>query len=280
VCGLHTIQLFSRCYLCSMRWPSGKQFALLIPAALLLGFFFIMLGQPDSLSVLFTTRWFYFDFLFVSIISFIVLFYITTAHNTLDNRFPLRDSILQRLLWQAVWGLVFPVMLSFGLTFAYMHFVLHQDIRTTLFFVYEFPISIVVILCINLVLIVASLWFVPKQESEVLLPSTILASQGNRTVPLPIRSIAIFSKEGDYYLITTFDSQQYISPHHLDELELMVSSRDFFRANRQTLIHRDACGHFTTDRSGKITLYLSTKSDLPLSISQKRGADFRAWLAQ
>lgn len=263
-----------------MSWPTRKQLLVLVPCALALGHFFVSLGRTETFTDLITLQWYYLDLAFVSAISFIILFYCVTVHNSLDTRLPLRDVPAKRLLWQAGFGVLIPAFISFLLTFAYMSFVLNQDIRSGSFFVYEFPISIVIIFMINLVLIVLSLWLLPQPIKSVVFPTTILASQGNRTIPLPIRSIATFSKEGDHYLITTFDLQQYVSPHHLEELELMVAPNDFFRANRQVLIHRAACGHFTTDRSGKLTLHLSIKPDQPISISQKRAAEFRTWLAQ
>jgi len=263
-----------------MSWPSRKQLLVLVPCALALGHFFVSLGRTETFTDLITQQWYYIDVAFVSAISFVILFYCVTVHNSLDTRLPLRDVPAKRLMWQAGIGVLIPAFLSFLLTFAYMYFMLNQDIRSGTFFVYEFPISIVIIFTINLVLIILSLWLVPQPAKSKVLPTTILASQGNRTVPLAIRSIATFSKEGDHYLITTFDLQQYVSPHHLEELELIVPSQDFFRANRQMLIHRSACGHFTTDRSGKLTLHLSTKPDEPISISQKRAAEFRTWLAQ
>jgi len=262
-----------------MNWPTRKQLLLLLPCALALGHFFVSLGLTETFTDLITQQWYYVDLVFVSAISYVILFYCVTVHNSLDKRLPLRELPAKRLIWQAGIGVLIPVFLSFLLTFAYMYFILNQDIRSGSFFIYEFPISIVIIFMINLVLIVLSLWLVPQPKNTVL-PTTILASQGNRTVPLPVRSIATFSKEGDHYLITTFDLQQFVSPHHLEELEVMVAPRDFFRANRQVLIHRAACGHFTTDRSGKLTLHLSIKPDQPISISQKRAAEFRSWLAQ
>lgn len=252
----------------------------MLSAALILGHFFVSLGHTETFTDLITERWYYFDLVFVSGISFVILFYCVTVHNGLDDQLPLRDDLAKRLLWQAGIGVLVPVFLSFLLTFAYISFILNLEIRATSFFIYEFPISIVIIIMINLVLIVLSLLRVPKPASSQSFPSTILASQGNRTVPLPIRSIASFSKEGDHYLITTFDLQQYVSPHHLEELELMVAPHDFFRANRQVLIHRAACGHFITDRSGKLNLFLSIRPDYSISISQKRAAEFRTWLAQ
>jgi len=263
-----------------MSWPSQKQLLVLVPCALVLGHFFVSLGRTETITDYITQPWYYVDLAFVSVISFVILFYCVTVHSNLDKQLPLREVPAKRLMWQAGMGILIPAFLSFLLTFAYMHYLLNLDIRSGSFFVYEFPISIVIIFMINLVLIVLSLWLVPQPAKSPVFPTTILASQGNRTVPLPMRSIATFSKEGDHYLITTFDLQQYVSPHHLEELEMMVAPRDFFRANRQILIHREACGHFTTDRSGKLTLHLSTKPDQPISISQKRAAEFRSWLAQ
>jgi LytTr DNA-binding domain len=278
--GTITFKKFEGAIFGFMSWPTRKQWLVLIPCALMLGHFFVSLGRTETFTDLITQKWYYIDIAFVSTISFVILFYCVMVHNSLDTRMPLREMPTMRLIWQVGIGVLIPAFLSFLLTFAYMYFILNQDIRSGTFFVYEFPISIVVIFTTNLVLIVFSLWLVPQPEISKAITTTILASQGNRTVPLPIRSIATFSKEGDHYLITTFDLQQYVSPHHLEELELMVASRDFFRANRQVLIHRAACGHFTTDRAGKLTLHLSIKPDQPISISQKRAAEFRSWLAQ
>jgi DNA-binding LytR/AlgR family response regulator len=58
-----------------------------------------------------------------------------------------------------------------------------------------------------------------------------------------------------------------------------LDDTQFFRANRQTIIHRFACKSYRRMENGKIGLDLEPNPKIPVIISQKRASDFRKWIA-
>lgn len=60
-------------------------------------------------------------------------------------------------------------------------------------------------------------------------------------------------------------------------LEAQLSPAMFFRANRQLLVHRQACGAYKTERSGRLQLNIRGRSEA-VAVSQHKGARFKAWL--
>lgn len=268
-----------------MKRPSGRQVLIISLASVLLGHFFVSLGRTDTLPQLLTESWYYADLFFVSMINFCVILYVGVVHFAMDERIPLRTAAVKRLTYQFLLAVAVPSLLAFFLTFGYMHFILEQDIRHTSFIVYEFPIAVVIILSANLVFIILSLWQQPASANidSMLTPvekkSVILVTQGERTLPLNVSDIASFVKEGDYCMISTFDSQRYVTSQTLEELFTVLSDKDFFRANRQWIVNRKSCEHFVTDRSGKIELKLKTDPEGSVTISQKKALEFKAWIA-
>jgi DNA-binding LytR/AlgR family response regulator len=269
-----------------MKLPSLRQLGFIALASAILGHFFISLGRTESLFQLFDQSWYWLDLLFVGLITFVEILYIAIAHYTLDVRSPLSVNLPLRFAIQAMLGVVVPAALAFILTYIYMEFVLDQDLWSTTFIVYEYPISLVVILTINLVFIVVSLLKTRLNDNAVEagaqsskeIRSVLMLTQGDRAISVSVSDIASVSKEGDYAIITTFNQQQYVSSETLEDLIKGLPPDLFFRANRQWIIHRLSCGHFTTERSGKIELLLKEPISRSITVSQKRGKEFRTWL--
>lgn len=256
-----------------MILPSGKQFAIITVASILLGHFFITIGRDETIVDFLSQSWYYSDLFFVSIISFCIVTYVAVIHYSLDAKIPVRTNFVRRVALQSVLGVAAPSVLALALTFIYMEFILKQNISETTFFIYEFPISIVVIFTINLLFMISTL--ISFKESR----TTLLVTQAGRRIPLQIAAVAGIAKEGDYVLIHTFDQQQYVSSETLEELETSLPPNTFFRANRQWIVHRTTCGSFNTERSGKVNLTLKEPVGKEITVSQKRAQEFKAWLA-
>jgi DNA-binding LytR/AlgR family response regulator len=83
---------------------------------------------------------------------------------------------------------------------------------------------------------------------------------------------------GEHTFIKTFEGETFFTTASLDELETRLDEQRFFRANRQTIVHRDACQSFSAAEYGKLKLQLHPEPKEPVIVSQKKAAAYRQWL--
>ncbi len=262
-------------------WPKRQQWLALGLTAVVLTHFFVVLGTGESWLVHFTRTRYYIDLIFVTPITFLVLVAIFLQHGYLEKKLPLRAHYARRLGVQFITGVILPSIITFFLVWLYLSQVLHQSISQSTFLIYEFPVSLVVNIVVNLVLVVDTMrkkTFDPVQHERTV--STLLVSKGQRQVPVPVGEIGCIVKDADLTFVISRNNEQYTLNQSLEQLEEVLDKDLFFRANRQTIIHRPMCDHFVPDRSGKITLYIKAPVSRQVVISQKRAVDFRAWLTQ
>ncbi len=101
----------------------------------------------------------------------------------------------------------------------------------------------------------------------------------NRITPLTCESIACFYRDEIIFLVT-HDNQKYISEFDtLEELEVLLDPAQFFRANRQYIVHLNGVDSYRTHANGKLTVYLKSPILLELDISREKAMGFRHWLA-
>ena len=199
----------------------------------------------------------------------------------LDILLSWQDNFKKRLVAQFLGGILLPTILSALLVYGYMEFVLHQNILSTSYFYYELPISVVVILVINLLL---GIHYLVYSKKEILGPAPtirnypITLQSGNAQLLLDPEQILLAEKEDAVCLVYTTSKNRYIFPHSLDLLSRQLQPTDFFRTNRQTITHRNNCYAFETERSGKLVLTLHYPSGKSITISQKKAKEFKNWL--
>jgi len=258
-----------------------KQKATLLVYSMAVAHFFIALGRDDAFGELFWQKTYYQDLFFVSLIVFAISLIVLFIWKKLDVFLSWQDNFKKRLVAQFLGGILLPTMLSALLVYGYMEFVLHQNILSTSYFYYEFPISGVVILVINLLLGIHYLVYNKKEipgPVPTVRKSPITLQSGNTHILLDPDQILLAEKEDALCLVYTTSKNRYIFPHSLDLLSQQLQPTDFFRTNRQTITHRNNCHAFETERSGKLILTLHYPLGKSITISQKKAKDFKAWL--
>lgn len=98
-----------------------------------------------------------------------------------------------------------------------------------------------------------------------------------RLVPLEVDRIGWFEKALVVRLVTT-DGRGFALAQSLDELQQALDPQRFFRLNRQLLVHRQSIGAVHRRGKGKLEVELQPVPEATPSVSQERGAAFRAWL--
>lgn len=256
-----------------------KQEILLLGCSLVLAHFFIALGRDDALWGLFFESTYYVDLIFVTPIVFLVCQIILVIWKRLDIQYPWQLDFKRRLAYQVVAGIFMPTALSFLLVYAYMSWILQQDITATTYFYYELPVSVVIILMINLVLgLQRSL---QQQQSKTPPPQqrSFVVQSGIAQVLLDPEQVVLVEKDESLCFVYTSDKKRYVFSGSLDLLSQQLPSQRFFRTNRQTITHRSNCHSFTSERSGKLVLVLHYPSAKTITISQKKAREFKQWLS-
>lgn len=107
--------------------------------------------------------------------------------------------------------------------------------------------------------------------------SSILVYHREKIIPIKISDIAVFYIENQLTHLITFDEKTYYLNKTLDQLEKKCGP-DFFRANRQYLINRQAVREASHHLSRKFTVKVAVSLPKSITVSKEKLPDFLAWL--
>lgn len=114
-------------------------------------------------------------------------------------------------------------------------------------------------------------------EDEPLQLKRIVCSQGTKKVVINLSEVLHFKKVETYTALITIDGNEYLTPLTLSHIEERLPEQQFFRVDRQNIIHLKVVESFQTEGSGFIEI-TSSKVD-GLQVSRRRAKAFREWLA-
>lgn len=101
---------------------------------------------------------------------------------------------------------------------------------------------------------------------------------GNVIRSVNVQEIAyIFSHERINYLVK-YNGKKFPIDNTLDEVEEMLDPEDFFRANRQFIIHIDSIAEIHPYFKGRVKLNLEPTQEGDLIISAEKSRSFKDWL--
>ncbi len=125
-------------------------------------------------------------------------------------------------------------------------------------------------------------WMIPAPEAPesqpVGYPATIgvYTDRGNLTLRTD-ECLYFFTKERRYYVVHQKDTYQLNKS--LDKLSEQLDPIQFFRVNRQEIIHRKTVHHYTHWRNGKYCLFLQhDKKTQEVVLPKARYREFLSWL--
>lgn len=100
---------------------------------------------------------------------------------------------------------------------------------------------------------------------------------GRSMVLVPQQEVAGFIKEEVIYLVN-HEGRKFITDYRsLDEIGELLNPVDFYRANRQCVIHLPYIESFRTDETGKLLVKMKGMKTDDIVISKEKAADFRKW---
>ena len=104
-----------------------------------------------------------------------------------------------------------------------------------------------------------------------------LATHGNSMVPVMASEIAYFHKDQLIFL-HNLQNEKYICEFTaLDEVESLLNPSQFFRVNRQFIIHIQSVGKVKSTHKG-LTVVLKSPLNVEIDISREKATAFKKWL--
>jgi DNA-binding LytR/AlgR family response regulator len=100
---------------------------------------------------------------------------------------------------------------------------------------------------------------------------------GRSVILVPAAEAACFIKEEIIYLLHRNGIRYITDFRSLDEVEELIDPTQFFRVNRQYLVHLDAMESYQSDEWGKLRVRLKPPLKESLTVSKDKAAEFRRW---
>ncbi len=116
------------------------------------------------------------------------------------------------------------------------------------------------------------------KEMKPTASTSILVNHREKIIPIKLADIAIFYIENQATRLLTLDGSTYYLNKTLEQLEQMCGD-DFFRANRQFLLNREAISEASHHLSRKFSVHLKVPFDHSITISRDKLKEFLEWLA-
>ncbi len=108
--------------------------------------------------------------------------------------------------------------------------------------------------------------------------NVFLVAHRDKFLPISVADIAYFFIEHEVTFLHTFDNRKFVLNQTLDELEKVLEPRQFYRANRQFLVHVIAVQEVEQYFARKLRLKLSVQTKESIVISKAKATEFLQWL--
>ena len=106
-----------------------------------------------------------------------------------------------------------------------------------------------------------------------------IVHHGSAFVVMNTSDIVAFKKEQFIFAVNKEGEELMTDFETLDELEEILSPKEFYRANRQYIVNIAFVKQFKTDTYGKLNVWLSIPKEIQLDISREKSSSFKKWLS-
>ncbi len=232
---------------------------------------------------------YYFALIPSFIIALILFSIIRAICIRLDKKFDWTVRTVERIALQLFFGGVIPAICAFLLASGY--FALRGvNIFTTTYLQYDFQFILSQLLLINLYYVIY--YFYQKSAHAQKAIAALVAekdgavTESKRTfqvngvkgsILFDVDEVAYFFRQDDSNFLRTKTKEDYFVNAALDDVYEQLPEDTFFRANRQLIVHRQACKGYDLLTYGKLQTILEPPFEDAV-ISQKRAAAFKKWL--
>ncbi|KAB7728729.1 response regulator [Rudanella paleaurantiibacter] len=92
--------------------------------------------------------------------------------------------------------------------------------------------------------------------------------------------VAYFYADGKIVYLVSTDNRRYVIDYTLEELEMQLDPRQFFRVNRKVVARINTIRDIRTNVGGRLRLHFQPAPDEEVFVSRERVPEFKAWLEQ
>jgi two-component system response regulator LytT len=110
--------------------------------------------------------------------------------------------------------------------------------------------------------------------------SRFMVKIGQRILAIPVEKIAYFYSESKLTYIVTEENKRYPFDIPLDEIDVQLNPKTFFKINRQYIISFSSIAEIHPYFKGRIKLKLSPDQSDEIIVSSERSPEFKKWLDQ
>lgn len=107
-----------------------------------------------------------------------------------------------------------------------------------------------------------------------------LVKSGQRYFSVSVDDIAYFYYQNRVTFLKTWKKEVYFIDYILDDLEEMLSPKDFFRTNRQVLVNIKSVKDIHSDFNNKLRLTLHPAFDEEVLVSREKAPEFKEWMGK
>lgn len=115
----------------------------------------------------------------------------------------------------------------------------------------------------------------PKEYKE-----RFLVSSGKKFLPISVLDVAYFYSEDGLSFMKTKDNARFIVNETLDQLELCLDPKYFFRANRQFIVCADSVLSIENYFNQKLIVKLTPSPHTDVLVSKTKASKFKEWMGQ
>lgn len=108
--------------------------------------------------------------------------------------------------------------------------------------------------------------------------TSFLVYHRNKYITVPTESIALFYIKFEATVIVTFDKQEYSVSYSLEQIQQLLSDKQFYRVNRQYLINFNAIKEVEHYFARKLLVVPSIQYNEKLIVSKEKARTFLDWL--
>jgi DNA-binding LytR/AlgR family response regulator len=105
----------------------------------------------------------------------------------------------------------------------------------------------------------------------------LIPLKGDKLLPVTTSQLACFYIDSGLVRAKTFEDKVFTFEHTLDELNTMLNPTDFFRANRQYIIAREAVKDIDFWFNSRLSINLKVTVPEKIVISKARVPEFKKW---
>ncbi len=102
----------------------------------------------------------------------------------------------------------------------------------------------------------------------------------DKLIPLAVDDISWFYKSNQVTYACTISNKKYVIDDALDKIQNEVSSVNFYRANRQFIVSKNAIENIAIYFNARLIVNILPKPDEKIIFSKAKATDFKNWLSK